>query len=187
MKIAMILLALARSFAPVTRREWFEAMAWELQHVPERERIPFTFGCLITSIQQRIQTMTHLPPLRIIPGLLAAAFLSVLCLGNGVAFISDAPVIGALLLSAAVLWLGVYSVVSAQENERLAKLAIAGIAFYGAIGLASLAGLPAFSGNAAMFGALSIEGIALCAAALVISRIPFFWAQAETNTPENFG
>lgn len=181
MKLAITLLAMARILAPEKRREWLVAMAYELPHVSEAEQTQFALGCLITSIEQRIQTMTYFPPLRIVPGLLAAAFLTILCIGNGIAFLSDSPVVGALLLSAAMLWLAVYSVVSAQESERLGKLAFAGIAFYGAIGLASLAGIPAFSGNAELFGALSIEGMMLCAAVFVVSRIPFFWASGETE------
>ncbi len=123
--------------------------------------------------------MAQLPPLRIVPGLLGAALLTVLCVGHGVNLISDAPVLGVVLLGAGALWTAVYSVVSAQERDRLASLSVAGIAFYGAIGILSLTGISAFSNNAVMFGALSIEGVMLFAIALIVSRIPFFWALAD--------
>ena len=123
--------------------------------------------------------MAKLPPLRIVPGLFGAALLTVLCVGHGVNLISDAPMLGVFLLLAGALWTAVYVVVSAQERDRLASLSVAGIAFYGAIGILSLLGISAFSNNAVMFGALSIEGMMLFAIALIVSRIPFFWALAE--------
>ncbi|MEO9461679.1 MAG: hypothetical protein ABJ242_02990 [Marinomonas sp.] len=123
--------------------------------------------------------MTQLPPLRIVPGLLGAALLTVICIGNGAILLPEEPVLGVFLLGAGALWIAVYSVVSAQERDRLMSLSVAGIAFYAAIGILSLTRISAFSDNAMMYGALSLEGIALFMTALVISRIPFFWALAD--------
>lgn len=179
MKSTQLLLSLAKALTPESRREWLSAMQHELPHIPVGERFDFAIGCLTTSIQQRIKTMTQFPPLRIVPGLIGAALLIVLCIGNGVRLISDAPVLGAFLLGAGALWIAVYAVVSAQERHRLASLAVAGIALYAALGILSLIGANAFSENAEMFTALSVEGIVLFVIVLIVSRIQFFWALAK--------
>ena len=123
--------------------------------------------------------MSQLPPLRIVPGLLGAAILVVLCFGNGIRFMAEVPVLGVMLLGAGALWIAVYCVVSAQERDRLARLSFAGFAFYASIGLLSQFGAPAFADNKEMFSVLALEGIILFAIALIVSRIPFFWALAE--------
>lgn len=179
MNVSTLLVRLARLTAPDHRAEWLHAMQAELDHIPISQRRDFAWGCLQTSVQERIKHMTRIPPMRIIPGLFAAALMVVLCLANGIRMFADAPVVGGILIAAGALWIAVWAAVHAQSSERLAKFAIAGLAFYAAIGLASLAGAPAFTGNAEFFGALSLEGIVLFLTVLIIAHIPFFWERAK--------
>lgn len=46
--------ALAVKIAPAERRAWFEAMAAELDHVPEARRGHFAFGCLLVAVRERL-------------------------------------------------------------------------------------------------------------------------------------
>lgn len=179
MNVSTLLIRLARLTAPDHRADWLHAMQAELDHIPVSQRRSFAWGCLQTSVQERIKNMTRIPPLRIVPGLIIAAMFSVVCLATGLSLFSSTPVIGGTLIVAGTLWIAVYSAVHAQSSERLAKFAVAGLAFYAAIGLASLAGAPAFTGNAAFFGALSLEGIILFTTVLIIAHIPFFWESAK--------
>ena len=48
------LVALAFKIAPPERRPWFEAMAAELDHVPEAERMHFAAGCLVAALRERL-------------------------------------------------------------------------------------------------------------------------------------
>ncbi len=125
--------------------------------------------------------MTAAPPLRIVPGLFGAALLTVLCLANGARLLSVDPVVGGFLYLAGILWLGVLIAVQAQAARSVARLAIVGVMLYAAIGALSVAELPAFTTNAAMLKALSLEGLILFAVVFTVSRIPYFWATNETN------
>lgn len=129
MNIPRLLLRLARLTIPDNRLEWLHAMEAELDHVPIFQHRAFAWGCLLTSAQERIKTMTRIPPLRIIPGLFAAAVMVILCLANGIRMFADAPVVGGILIAAGALWIAVWAAVHAQSSERLAKFAIAGLAF----------------------------------------------------------
>lgn len=46
-------IALAFKIAPPERRAWFEAMAAELEHVPEAERSRFAAGCVFAAVRER--------------------------------------------------------------------------------------------------------------------------------------
>lgn len=44
--------ALALKIAPSERRAWFEAMAAELDHIPEAERMDFAAGCILAAVRE---------------------------------------------------------------------------------------------------------------------------------------
>jgi len=46
--------ALAFKIAPQERRAWFEAMAAELDHVPQSKRWQFAVGCLLVAVLERL-------------------------------------------------------------------------------------------------------------------------------------
>lgn len=48
------LIALAIKIAPPERQAWFEAMAAELDHVPEAERLLFAAGCVLAAVRARV-------------------------------------------------------------------------------------------------------------------------------------
>ncbi len=176
------LMRLARFVAPRHRRNWVDAMDHEIPHIPTAEHRSFIAGCLLNSLKQRIKDMRSVPPLRIVPGLLGSAFLAVLCLANGARLLADAPVIGTILLALSALWISIFGAVQAQSSHTLAKFAVLGLAFYSAIGAASLTGAPAFTSDGAFYRALALEGLLLFSAVLIISQIPFFWAKAKPTT-----
>ena len=175
-KLAM---RLAVYVAPKHRADWLCSMEQELDHVPPDEMQAFATGCLKVSCFERIKNMTTIPPLRIVPGLLASAVIALLCITSGVRFFSDAPVIATFLLLASVLWLFVYGAVYRQSSQLLAKAAISGLVFYTAIGLLGLMGAPVVETNSGFVTALSVEGLVMFAAVFVVARIPYFWAAPQ--------
>lgn len=44
----------AERVMPTARREWARAMAAELEHLPERDRLSFALGCVTSSYRQRL-------------------------------------------------------------------------------------------------------------------------------------
>lgn len=182
--IARTLMRLAELAMPPGRADWLRAMAYELPHIPPARRRAFALGCLRVSLQERIEPMTAAPPLRILPGLFGAALLAVLCLANGIAYLSSAPTVGGFLLLAAALWLAVLLAVQTQTSRGIARLAVVGAALYGAMGVSGLAGVPAFATNAPMLKALALEGIVLFAVVFAVAQIPYFWAAREKGDAE---
>jgi hypothetical protein len=51
---AQRLVELAFKIAPPERRSWFEAMAAEINHVPEADRMHFAGGCLLAACRERL-------------------------------------------------------------------------------------------------------------------------------------
>ena len=174
--IASLLMRAARRAMPAGKAAWLNAMASELPHIPQAERSAFALGCLKTSLSERIRTMTATPPLRIMPGLFGAALLVVLCLANVVKFLGGAPVVGAFLLMAAMLWLAILIAVQQQSARVVAQCGVVGALLYASVGLLSLSGLPAFAADGAFLQALAVEGLVLFAAVFAIAHIPYFWA-----------
>lgn len=173
--IARALLRLAGWAMPQRHGDWLRAMLHEYPHIPADQRTAFARGCLCTALVERIAPMTGTPPLRIVPGLFGAALLTVLCLANGVTYLTSAPVVGGFLLLAGCLWLALLLAVQAQTARGVARIAMVGALLYGAIGALALAGLPAFLLNAGMLKALALEGLILFATVFAIAHIPYFW------------
>jgi len=48
------LIVLAFKIAPPERRSWFEAMAAELDHVPQAEQMHFAAGCVLAACRERL-------------------------------------------------------------------------------------------------------------------------------------
>ncbi len=126
--------------------------------------------------------MAKLPPLIVVPGLIGSAFLSVLCLANGIRLFSDAPVHGVILLFAALLWGAVFCATHSRSSASVARIAVWGLSFYTVIGLAGLVGAPAFSVDSAFFQALALEGLAMFGIAMVIAFIPVFWRDTQSTS-----
>ena len=176
---SLLLMRLARFLAASNRGEWLDAMDNELPHIPARNQTSFAAGCFTNHLHERLRMTAKLPPLIIIPGLLGSALLSVLCLANGIRLFGEAPVLGGILLVAALLWGAMFWAVHAQSSSNVARLAVGGLSFYAAIGLAGLLRAPAFSDNSAFFQALALEGLFLFGAAMVIAFIPVFWVDSR--------
>lgn len=49
-------IALALKIAPPERKAWFDAMAAELDHVPEAKRLHFAAGCLLAACRERLSS-----------------------------------------------------------------------------------------------------------------------------------
>lgn len=170
------LLRLAARIMPPARRDWVGAMAGDWDHVPQASRKAYALGCLKVALFERIVSMTATPPFRIVPGLFGAALLAVLCLANALRYIAPAPVVGGFLLLAALLWLAMLLAVLARSSRLVGQVAVVGAALYGAVGVLSVAGAPAFATNAALLRALALEGLLLFAVAFAVSRVRYFWA-----------
>lgn len=177
--IARICVGLARRAIPVHRADWLQAMLLELDHVPEPDRARFAAGCLVVAMSERMTLMTAAPPLRIVPGLFGAALLTVLCLANAFSYFSAAPVVSGFLLLASGLWLAMLFAVHAQTAQGVAKVATLGAFLYGAVGVLSLARLPAFAAQGSLLQALALEGLILFAAAFGIAQVRYFWAARD--------
>jgi hypothetical protein len=176
--IAKLLIRLAILAMPPARAEWLRAMINEIPSIPPRERSSFALGCLQVSLFERIKPMLVFPPLRIVPGLFAAALLTVLSIANGAKSLVADPVVGGVFLLVGLLWLGVLVAIQSQSARHLANLAVVGALFYGAVGALSLANAPAFVANATMLKALSVEGLSLFAVVFAVAQIPYFWSAA---------
>lgn len=55
------LIVLAFRIAPPERRSWFEAMAAELDHVPESDQMHFAAGCVLAACRERLTSPQFLP------------------------------------------------------------------------------------------------------------------------------
>lgn len=73
-------IALAFKIAPEERRAWFEAMAAELEHVPQSSRWRFGAGCLLVAVRARLaspQVLTAAARSLLIGGAVAWAALNI--------------------------------------------------------------------------------------------------------------
>ena len=177
--IVGICLRFARWTIPAHRAGWLEAMACELAHVSQPDRRRFAIGCLIVALTERIKLMSATPPLRIVPGLFGSALLTVLCLANAVRFYPSSPVVGGFLFMACGLWLAMLFAVHAQTAPGVARIATVGACLYAAVGLLSLAGVPAFVPQGELLQMLALEGVILFAAAFGIAQIAYFWSARQ--------
>ena len=176
---ARIALHLSRRVLPERGGDWLRAMEHEFAYIPQPQRLSFALGCLFTTLIERVRFMTRLPPLPIVPGLIAAAFLCVICVATGSALLSTAPAAGGFLLGVSMLWAVMFFAVHAQNAALVWKLGLFGVCLYAALGIATFARLPALEDNTAFFRAISIEGVVLFGAAMIAAAIPFFWRKPD--------
>lgn len=162
-------LALAFKIAPEERRAWFEAMAAELDHVPESRRWQFGIGCLLVAVRARLaspQFLTVAARSLLIAGALAWAALNIRFAGRMSA--SDAVASEAFGYGIAMVFM-----IGALATARFGYQATISLAVPLMALLAVVAAIIRFGSAASpmsnLYLALVVEDIAVLVCALVIA------------------
>lgn len=163
------LASLALKIAPPERRAWFEAMAAELDHVPEAERLHFAAGCLFAAFRERLGSPLFLHTAArslLIGGAMLWAALNIRFAGR--MSVTDAFVLEAFAYCIALLF-----VIGALATAQFGYRATIGLAaplitvLTGAATFIHLGHTPTPSSN--LYLALVVEDLAVLVFALVVA------------------
>lgn len=163
------LVAFASKIAPPERRSWFEAMAAELDHVPEAERMNFAAGCLLAACRERLGSSQFLQAAArnlLIGGALLWAAFNIRFAGR--MSVSDAFLLEAYGYCAALLFL-----IGAFATARFGNRATIGLAAPLIIALTATAAFihlgSASTATSNLYLALIVENLAVLVFALLVA------------------
>ena len=178
-RAARLTLHLSGLVLPERGGDWLRAMEHEFAYIPQPQRLSFALGCLFTTLIERVRFMTRMPPLPIVPGLIAAAALCFGCAVTGATLLHAAPAAGGLLMFVSALWAVMFFAVQDQNAALVWRLGFFGVFLYAALGIANYAGLPALESAPRLNRALAIEGVVQFGAAMIAASIPWFWRKPD--------
>ncbi len=163
------LIALAIKIAPPERRGWFEAMAAELDHVPEAELSLFAAGSVLAAVRERIVSPRFLHGIArgvLIGGAMGWAVMNIRFAGR--MSVTDALVLEAVGYSTALLFV-VGALATARFGYRATiSLATPLIAVLAAVAISiRLGSVPAPLAD--LYFALILEDLAVLMMALVVA------------------
>lgn len=162
---AVRILGAARRLASPERAEWLIAMHAELAYVPPGQQMRFAAGCLMAMIVERNRDM-NVNSIRPLDAgiLLGSAALVLLGLANGMENLVRDSALAVSFFVVAAIWAGVFTACLLMRSAMMLRVAAGGGAVMLAIGLVTFMPAPAFTTNAGIMRALSLEGIVLFAA-----------------------
>lgn len=170
--LSRAILAFAQAITPASRKDWIDAMAAELSHVPAHHKTRFAMGAARFSITAMLEeTMIDKSTAGSFAIMLGSAFLAFVGISNGLRNFSQDPAASVAFCMMGALWLAAFVAAMLRRWDMLTRIASGGLAAAVALGAAWSIALPAMAANRTLFGALALEAVVLFAVLLVAGML----------------
>jgi len=182
-RIAAAMIGLAKSIAPSDRKEWFDGMVAEFDHMPRQELLPFALGCLTTSVRLRARTREFALAAVRLALVVGAIMWSLAHIWFALRiWPEDVPLlVTASLVTAAIFAAG--AVVTARFGLRVTTSLAVPALFTGTLVILFLLVFAAPGRSSEALTALLIEDVLMLVAAIVIAKAAQSYAAFKTREP----